>query len=226
MLPPVSPNGYSGANQTAEFPMPDAERPQIYLLTPPEVELSTFPQRLDEVLDAHEVACLRLSLATRDEDRLARAADAVREVSHAHDVALVIDTHVALAERLGLDGVHLTDGARSVRSARKALGADAIVGAFCGASRHDGMTAGEAGADYIAFGPAGETALGDGTRATRDLFEWWSEMIELPVVAEGALTEEIIADLAPVTDFFAVGEEIWREDDAVAALSRFVARMG
>ncbi|WP_413719292.1 thiamine phosphate synthase [Silicimonas sp. MF1-12-2] len=206
--------------------MTTPERPQIYLLTPPEFELSAFPARLDEVLDSHEIACLRLSLATRDEDRIARSADAVREIAHAHDVALVIDSHVGLVERLGLDGVHLTDGARSVRKVRKDLGADAIVGAFCGASKHDGMNAGEAGADYIAFGPVGQTALGDGTIADYDLFEWWSQMIELPVVAEGALDEETIARLAPVTDFFAIGEEIWREDDAVAALTRLAARMG
>lgn len=206
--------------------MPDTERPKIYLLTPPEFELSAFPARLDEVLDAHEIACLRLSLATKDEDRLSRAADAVRVVAHAHDVALVIDSHVGLVERLGLDGVHLTDGARSVRKVRKQLGADAIVGAFCGASRHDGMNAGEAGADYVAFGPVAATGLGDGTLADHELFEWWSEMIEVPVVAEGALTEDVVARLAPVTDFFAVGEEIWREDDAVAALARLVARMG
>lgn len=206
--------------------MPETERPQIYLLTPPEIELSTFPARLDDVLDVHDIACIRLALSTRDEDKIARAADAVREVAHAHDVALVIDSHVGLAERLGLDGVHLTDGARSIRKVRKQLGRDAIVGAFCGASKHDGMTAGETGADYIAFGPVGQTGLGDGTVADRDLFEWWSAMIELPVVAEGALTEEIVADLAPVTDFFAIGEEIWREDDAAAALTRLVARMG
>lgn len=206
--------------------MTTAERPQIYLLTPPEFELSAFPARLDEVLDSHAVACLRLSLATRDEDRIARAADAVREVAHAHDVALVIDSHVGLVERLGLDGVHLTDGARSVRKVRKDLGTDAIVGAFCGASKHDGMNAGEAGADYIAFGPVGQTTLGDGTIADFELFEWWSQMIELPVVAEGALDEETVARLAPVTDFFAIGEEIWREDDAVAALTRLAARMG
>ena len=205
--------------------MADDAQPQLYLLTPPEFELSAFPARLAAVLDSFDSACLRLSMATTDEDRLARAADALREVAHARDVAIVIDSHLGLAERLGLDGVHLTDGARSVRKARKALGADAIVGAFCGASRHDGMNAGEAGADYVAYGPAGATVLGDGTRAARDLFAWWSEMIEIPVVAEGALTPEVVAELAPVTDFFAIGEEIWRAEDAVAALSQLVEAM-
>ena len=202
--------------------MAEVERPQFYLLTPPEFELSTFPNRLAAVLDAHEIACLRLTLSSRDEDHISRAADVVREVAHARDIALVIDTHVAMAERLGLDGVHLTDGARSLRKVRADLGADAIVGSFCGTSRHDGMSAGEAGADYVAFGPAGLSNLGDGSQAETELFAWWSEMIEVPVVAEGALTVGRVAELAPVTDFFAIGEEIWREEDAVAALGALI----
>ena len=205
--------------------MSDAEQPQIYLITPPEIELSHFPTDLARVLDATEIACIRLSLATRDEDLILRAADAVREVAHRFDVALVIDTHVVLAQRLGLDGVHLTDGARSVRMARKELGADAIVGAFCGHLRHDGMNAGEAGADYVSFGPVGETTLGDGSRAEAELFEWWSEMIEIPVVAEGGLDADIIRTLSPITDFFGIGEEIWRTDDPVAALKTLTAAM-
>ena len=195
----------------------DPDAPQIYLITPPEFDLGTFPDRLSRVLDGVETACLRLSLATRDEDRLMRAADAVRDVAHRVDVALVIDPHVMLADRLGLDGVHLVDGARSVRTARKTLGPDAIVGAWCRQSRHDGMTAGEHGADYVAFGPV-SGALGDGEVADHELFAWWSEMIEVPVVAEGGLTPELVRSLAPVTDFFAIGEEIWREEDALAAL--------
>lgn len=201
------------------------EMPQIYLLTPAAFDVETFPARLAAVLDAHDVACVRLALASRDEYELGRAADACREVCHARDVAIVIDTHVALAERHGLDGVHLTDGARSIRKVRKTLGDDAIIGCFCGASRHDGMTAGEIGADYIAFGPAGATDLGDGTQAEKELFEWWSLMIEVPVVAEGALDAQTVKDLAPHTDFFAIGDEIWREEDAVKALGDLIAAM-
>lgn len=202
------------------------DRPQLYLATPPSFDLDVFPQLLARVLGAHEIACLRLGLATKDEDKVMRAADAVRQVAHDFDVALVIENHIALVERHGLDGVHLTDGARTVRYARKELGQDAIVGAFCAASQHDGMTAGEAGADYVCFGPVGETGLGTGARAERDLFQWWSEVIEVPVVAEGALTEDLVRDFAPVTDFFAVGEEIWTTEDPVAALGRLVAAMG
>ncbi|WP_170586860.1 thiamine phosphate synthase [Ruegeria arenilitoris] len=205
--------------------MDTPEQPQIYLITPPTIDPATFPDRLARVLDGTEIACIRLALAGSDEDAIARAADACREVAHARDVALVISNHVLLAQRLGLDGVHLEDAARSVRAARKELGADAIVGSFCGTSRHDGMTAGEAGADYVAFGPVGEVSLGKGTRAERDLFQWWSEMIEVPVVAEGGLTPELVAELAECTDFFGIGDEIWTAEDPLSALNTLIAPM-
>lgn len=206
--------------------MSDAERPQITLITPPAFDLEVFPDRLAAVLDSTEIACLRLSLASRDEDALLRAADACRLIAHERDVAIVIEDHMLLVERLGLDGVHLTDGARSVRKARKDLGVDAIVGAFCGTTRHEGMNAGEAGADYAAFGPIGQTALGKGESANFDLFDWWSQVIEVPCIAEGALTAELVAKFGPVTDFFGIGAEIWGADDPVAALKALIAPLG
>lgn len=206
--------------------MADDTAPQIYLITPPEFEFSSFPDRLARVLDSTDVACVRMALATGDAARLGKAADLLRETCHARDVAVVVDSHVQMVEPFGLDGVHLPDGGRGLRKIRKQLGADAIIGAHCGASRHDGMNAGEAGADYIAFGPVGDTLIGDGTKAEIELFEWWSQTIELPVVAEGALDEQIIASLSGYTDFFGIGEEIWAQDDPVKALTDLCAVLG
>ncbi len=205
--------------------MANEDQPQITLITPPAFSLDVFQDRLAAVLDAHPVACVRLSLATKDQDVIARAADACRVVAHARDVAIVIDTHLLLVERHGLDGVHLLDGARSVRHARKELGSDAIVGAFCGTTRHEGISAAEAGVDYAAFGPIGATPLGDGASVDIDLFQWWSDMIEIPVIAEGALTAELIAQFGPVTDFFAIGEEIWNTNNAAATLTTLLASL-
>lgn len=197
--------------------------PQLYLITPPVVDLDVFPTVLSRLLDAQDIACLRLSLATQDEDAILRSGDALREIAHARDIPLVIEDHVLMVERLGLDGVHLSDATRPVRKLRKDMGADAIIGCFCGSKRHEAMTAGEAGADYVSFGPVGASALGTGDQAARELFEWWSTMIELPVVAEGALSRDLVESLAPVTDFFAIGAEIWGQEDPLAALNDLVA---
>jgi len=203
--------------------MAETEQPQLYLISPAEIELSIFPDRLAKVLDSVEIACVRLALSTRDEDRIAKIADSLREVTHARDVALVISEHGMLVERLGLDGVHLLDGARSVRHWRKELGTDAIVGSFCGTSRHDGLNAGEAGADYVSLGPVTASALGDGSVADPELFAWWSEVVEVPLVAEGGLNKDIVSTLCQTTDFFGVGDEIWSADDPVTALQALTA---
>ncbi|WP_373356730.1 thiamine phosphate synthase [Pseudoroseicyclus sp. CXY001] len=200
--------------------------PQIYLVTPSDFELSAFLPRLEACLDALPVACLRLALSGSDEGRIGRAADGLREAAHARDVPIVIESHGLIAKSHGLDGVHLTDGARQVKAWRKEFGEDGIVGTFCEASRHEGMNAGELGADYVAFGPAGASALGRGEPVDPELFAWWSQMIEVPVIAEGALDEGLIRALAPMVDFLALGEEIWREDDAAAALTRLAAARG
>ena len=101
-----------------------------------------------------------------------------------------------------------------------------IIGSFGGASRHTGMTAGEMGANYVSFGPVTETALGSGAVAETTLFQWWTDMIEVPVVAEGAMTDAAAKALAPCIDFLALGDEIWSSSrGARAALAGFRAAM-
>lgn len=204
--------------------MDSTELPQNYLITPPQFDVYEFPQTLARLLDGADISCVRLALSSTDTDEISRAANACLEITMPRDIALVIDQHVMLVEKLGLDGVHLTDGSRNVRSARKELGQEAIVGSFCAASRHDGMSAGEAGADYIAFGPVAPTELGDGSFAEADLFAWWSDMIEVPVVAEGGLTAQSVAHLSDKVDFLAFGPEIWSHEDPLAAFRALTAR--
>ncbi len=199
---------------------------RLYLITPPVLDPVTFSETLARMLDGFEIACARLTLATSSEDELARAADILREVCHARDVPLVVTDHFRLAARLGLDGVHLSDGARQVRAARKALGKEAIVGAYSHVSRHDGMTAGEADADYVSFGPLTLSGLGDGETAPLELFQWWSDLIEVPVVAEGGLTPAITRELRGIADFVALGDELWsRAEGPEVAMREFLASL-
>lgn len=194
--------------------MANDDKPQIYLITPPSPDLSVFPNMLQDILNHTEIACVRLATAGMEETAIRRTADHLREITHGQDIPLVIEDHVLLMGQLGLDGVHLThDGHRQVRALRSELGADVILGVSCGTSRHDAMNAAEAGADYVSFSPVGQTPLGDGQSVPMDLFSWWSEVIEVPVVAEGNLDQDLMASLSKITDFVALGSELWSHDD-------------
>ncbi len=206
--------------------MSEPEHPQIYLITPPEIELLHYADQLGRVLDKFAIACVRLRLSSEDADGIGRAADVLRETCHQREVPLLIDSHYRLVETHGLDGVHLTDGAKQIRFVRKELGDDAVIGSYCETSRHNGMSAGESGADYIAFGPITDNPLGGPELAKFETFEWWSQVIELPVVAEGHVTLDAAEKLAPVTDFFALGPEIWGvADGPEAALKAYLQRI-
>ncbi len=207
--------------------MSETDTAQIYLATPQTFELEAFAKELKSVLDAVPVVCLRISMASTDEAELTRAADTLREICHERDVAIVIDDHYRMVKPLGLDGVHLTSSSRHVREARKELGPDAIIGTYCGSSKHAGITAAEIGTDYISFGPVSDTGgLGDGSIADADLFLWWSEMIEVPVIAEGGVNDEAIAAIKDHIDFLTVGPEIWSAAEGpVEALKSIVLKL-
>ena len=130
---------------------------RLYLIAPPVFD-DAVPDRIAALLDAFDIACLRLALAAGSEEAVARAADALRPVGHARDVPLVVADHFRLAKRLGLDGVHLTRRGTAGPRRRAELGKDGIVGAYARASRHDGLTAAEIGADYVASARPGRPA--------------------------------------------------------------------
>jgi len=198
---------------------------QIYLITPPRIAEASFPGLLSELLDQVPIAAVRMELETRDEEIISRTADGIRGICHAHDVPLTIADHYRVVRRLGLDGVHLK-GTKDVRDARAELGDNAIVGPYCGTSRHAGMTAGEIGADYVSFGPVTESTLGSSDIASVDEFKWWHQMIEVPNVAEGELTLEAAKTLAPFTDFIALGAEVWNGDiPPVEVLKAYAAQI-
>lgn len=203
--------------------MSEQDFAQIYLATPTEFDLELFKPKLTAVLEAVPVACVRIALATTDESALGRAADQLRDICHKHEVAIVVDEHFRMVEKHGLDGVHLVSSSRNVREARKLLGDEAIVGAYCGSSKHAGMTAAEIGVDYISFGPVGDMGgLGDGNHALPELFQWWSEMIEVPVVAEGGLDESSLRAVRDLVDFVTFGTEIWQADNPAAETVRLL----
>ncbi len=207
----------------------DAEpRPpcQLYLISPPDVG-GDFPTRLEAAVAAGPVAAFQLRLKGVAPDEAASLAAPLQAICRAHDVAFIVNDDMALARRLGADGVHLGQGDGDPRAARQLLGREAQIGVTCHASRHLAMEAGEAGADYVAFGAFFPTTTKHVEHfATPDILAWWTALSPIPCVAIGGITAGNCAPLVRAgADFLAVAGAVWGSDDPGAAVSRLTEAM-
>ena len=190
---------------------------QLYLISPLDVG-GDFPARLERALGAGSVAAFQYRVKDLDQHDAARLAEPLQAICAAHDCAFIVNDSIALAKRLGADGVHLGQGDGTPQEAREALGREAQIGITCHASRHLAMEAGEAGADYVAFGSffPSETKASE-HRPSLELLEWWHAVVEIPCVAIGGITPENCGPLvAAGADFLAASHAVWGSDEAAA----------
>jgi thiamine-phosphate pyrophosphorylase len=194
---------------------------QLYLISPPSID-ATFADRLARAIDAGPVAAFQLRLKGLDEHSIARLAEPLQRVCADRQVAFIVNDSMSLAKRIGADGVHLGQGDGDPRDARALLGPTAQIGVTCHDSRHLAMEAGEAGADYVAFGSFYPTT----TKEVRhhpdpSILGWWSTLFEIPCVAIGGITPANAAPLVQAgADFLAICSAVWNSDDGEAAAVR------
>ncbi len=190
---------------------------QLYLISPLDMG-GTFPDRLARALDAGPVAAFQFRAKGLDEHAAVLLAEPLLRICAERDVAFIVNDSVSLAKRICADGVHLGQSDGDVREARERLGREAQIGVTCHASRHLAMDAGEAGADYVAFGAffPTTTKLVE-HHAEPEILTWWQSIFELPCVAIGGITPENCTELVRAgADFLAVSAAVWGGDEAAA----------
>lgn len=211
-LPPLGPEF------AAQFKRDD-RRPacQLYLISPLDVS-GGFADRLARALDAGPVAAFQFRVKDVDQHAAAALAEPLQRICGDRDVAFLVNDSISLAKRLGADGVHLGQSDGDPREARTVLGPNAQIGVTCHDSRHLAMEAGEAGADYVAFGAFYPTT----TKEVRHhpepaILSWWTTVFEIPCVAIGGITPANARPLIEAgADFVAVSSAVWGGDEAAA----------
>ncbi|GAA0862604.1 thiamine phosphate synthase [Sphingopyxis soli] len=197
---------------------------QLYLISPLDVG-GDFPDRLEAALSAAPVAAFQFRVKGLDQHEAARLAAPLQAICAAKDVAFIVNDDMALAKRLKADGVHLGQGDGDPKAARSLLGPGAQIGVTCHASRHLAMEAGEAGADYVAFGAFFPTTTKEVEhRADPEILTWWQGLFELPCVAIGGITPDnakLLVDAG--ADFLAVSGAVWNHPEGPAAAVRAFA---
>ena len=197
---------------------------ELYLISPQDVG-GAFPDLLKAALSAGPVAAFQLRVKGMEEHALARLAEPLQRICADADTAFIVNDSVALAKRLGADGVHLGQGDGDAREARDILGPSVQIGVTCHDSRHLAMEAGEKGADYVAFGAFYPTTTKPSEyRPDPKLLSWWSSLFEVPCVAIGGITPLNAAPLITAgADFIAVCNAVWGSGDPASEVAKFEA---
>jgi thiamine-phosphate pyrophosphorylase len=186
-------------------------RCELYLISPAEVG-GDFPEVLARTLDAASVAAFQFRVKGLDDHAAAELAESLQKICAEREVAFIVNDSISLAKRLGADGVHLGQGDGDVREARGYLGKETQIGVTCHDSRHLALEAGEAGADYVAFGafyPTTTKAVSHTAKIA--LLRWWHVWSELPCVAIGGITVDNASPLIEAgADFLAVSSGVWQ----------------
>lgn len=207
----------------AKFQPPKrTERCRLYLISP-QVVGDPFPDRLKAAIGDDVVAAFQLRVKDVPEHEIARLAEPLQEICADAGVAFIVNDSIQLAKRLGADGVHLGQQDGDVREARALLGPQAQIGVTCHDSRHLAMEAGEAGADYVAFGAFYPTTTKPSPyRPDPTILSWWSSLFEIPCVAIGGITPENARPLVSAgADFLAVCKAVWSADDPAKVVGNF-----
>jgi thiamine-phosphate pyrophosphorylase len=184
------------------------------LISPPRLAANDFAGVLKGALTGGDVASFQLRLKHASDDEIRRTTDTLRPIVQAAGTAFILNDRPDLAAELGCDGVHVGQEDASYAQARAAL-PNGIVGVTCHDSRHLAMEAGEAGADYVAFGAFFPTQTKEPkTQADIGLLRWWGEVMVVPCVAIGGITvANAPALIAAGTDFLAVSAGVWEHPE-------------
>jgi thiamine-phosphate pyrophosphorylase len=195
---------------------------KLYLISPQDVG-GSFPDRLKAALEPGLTTAFQLRVKDVDEHELARLAEPLQRICAEADVAFIVNDNMGLAKRIGADGVHLGQSDGDIREARALLGPSAQIGKTCHDSRHLAMEAGEAGADYVAFGAFYPTTTKPSDyRPDPSILSWWSTLFEIPCVAIGGVTATNATPLVEAgADFLAVCQGVWGKEDPAAAVAAF-----
>ena len=112
-------------------------------------------------------------------------AKAVKTITDAYEVPLLINDRIDIALAVGADGVHLGQSDLPLDAARNLLGADKIVGATANTVEL-AQKAWREGADYLGVGDVfGTTTKADTRHITLEELKEIKESVPIPIVAIG-----------------------------------------
>ncbi|MCB4770926.1 thiamine phosphate synthase [Ancylobacter sp. Lp-2] len=189
-----------GSNMAKSDTIPAPPAPRLYLLLPPpDGDAGRLVTLLRDIVAASDLAAVLVRPGEASAAALRELVAACQQAG----AACLIDGNAAFAAATQADGVHAA-GLAALKAALTAVRPDGIAGVGDLRTKHDAMTAGESGTDYVMFGEPDAQGRRPPFEATRERVQWWSDIFEIPCVAYARTLEEVDILVAAGADFIAV----------------------
>ena len=191
--------------------------PRLYLATPEVDDPSSLVSSLPGLLAGADIAAVLLRLKMADQRSMISRVKTLAPVIQNAGAALLLDGHVELVARSGVDGAHV-NGLAALEEALPSLKPDRIAGVGGLATRHDSMTAGERGADYVLFGEPDTKGKRPSMEAVAERLDWWAELFEPPCVAYATSRDEAHTFVQSGADFILLSDAVWADPRGASAV--------
>lgn len=190
---------------------------QIYLISPPKIDVDNFAEKLEVALKTGKVPVFQLRLKNYLNDEVVQIGKKLLTICQKYGTLFILNDNLDLALKIGADGVHLGGEDQNIALVRKNSPKNFIIGASCYDSRHLAVEAIEAGADYVSFGTffTSNTKNSKG-KPTVELLKWASEVLDVQIVAIGGINSsnaKVLSDTG--ADLIAVISDIWDNPNGI-----------
>ena len=190
---------------------------QIYLISPPQIELKDFSLKLEKALKTGLIPAFQLRLKNYSLSEVKKISQEIKKICDDNNCLFLLNDFYEIALEICASGVHVGIDDKKISQIRQNSPKNFIIGASCYDSKHLAMEAGEQGADYISFGAFFETQ----TKISRgkpsvEILNWASEILNLPIVAIGGINDKNCIELIKNgADFLAIISYVWQHPQGV-----------
>lgn len=194
----------------------------LYVITADYPELGRT--HVDVALAALAAGCRWIQYREKDKDAAGGGDElkTIRQLTLEYEAMLVVNDYVELATRIGADALHLGQSDQVISSARDRFAGVIGVSATTVA---EAVTAAEAGADYVGFGPIFATESKSDAASPVGLpgLRTVRQLISVPIVAIGGISAKNVGEVVEAgADGVAVISAVAGAPDMVCAAQELI----
>lgn len=184
---------------------------QIYLISPPEIDLAVFSKRLEEALATKQVPVFQLRLKNYPDSQIIEIAQKLNDICQKYGTLFILNDRCDLALKVNASGVHVGADDGNIAEIRQKSPKNFIIGASCYDSKDLAASAVENSANYVSFGAffASKTKKSRGNPKA-EILTWCNDVLPVPAVAIGGINDSNCSVLRKAgADFLAVISYVW-----------------